>query len=205
MLTLQRPTYGQFLAQLGEVESWAYRREERAAEIMSQTIPQAPFWSSILDLQPHRMPRTLELADCALNFAMLICMRFKHAFNCPRPSEYSPHIQPLIPVPAHSCFPSGHATESRVFAELMNVLLGLNGNDSYLQLAALSDRIATNRIVAGLHFPIDSEKGHDLGKAINVFFVNHATIDGDHSKSSNTTIGWLWSEARKEAKQFGFV
>ena len=135
--------------------------------------------------------------DCALTFTMVVCMRFKHAFNCPRPSEYSPNIQPMIPVPGFSTYPSGHATESRVFADLMVALTNRAGTPFQTQLQRLSERIAENRVVAGLHFPMDSDGGQTLGKDIASWFVAQA-------KEQTNTLFWVWEQAETEMRDLGF-
>jgi membrane-associated phospholipid phosphatase len=196
--SIERPSHASFLAELDQVQSWATRREERAAEILSQIGPQSVFWASVCQLQPHRTPRTLELMDCALTFAMMVCMRIKHAFNCPRPGEYSPNIQPIIPVPGFSTFPSGHATESRMFADVMLELTNRTGTPLDTQLHRLSLRITENRMVAGLHFPMDGVAGQKLGAELASWFVAQA-------QDSGHTLHWVWTGAQAEMKDLGFV
>ena len=195
---IERPQYSAFLAELKIVESWATRRDERGAEILTQTVPQLPFWASVCSLQPHRAPYTLELTDCALGFAMMVVMRFKQAFNCPRPSEYSPNIQPMLPVPPFSSFPSGHATESRMFADMFCTLTMQNINSQMTQqLNLLTQRIAENREVAGLHFKMDSIAGDRLGRDLASWFCNYAA-------DSNGHVNWLWKKAQTEVTALGY-
>ncbi len=113
-------------------------------------------------------------AALALSFASHVEMRLKHAFACPRPVELSPQIQPMIPTPGHSSWPSGHATEAFVTATLLQALLqaaGRHGDRYEEQLQRQAARIAVNRTVAGLHFPVDSAVGRLLGTAIGEFLV----------------------------------
>jgi hypothetical protein len=84
---------------------------------------------------------------------------------------------PMIQTPAHSSFPSGHATEAFAVATVMAGLLeALEALPPARHLYPLKDRlvkllykqaerIAVNRTVAGLHFPIDSWAGAALGEA----------------------------------------
>src|SRR6476620_12615144 len=102
---MTRPKLSVFEAQLKVVESWAERREDRASEILVQVLPQISFWSSVVNLHPNRTPKTLEFIDVALQFAMLMVMRFKHALGCPRPIEYSPNIQPVLLTPGYATLP----------------------------------------------------------------------------------------------------
>jgi membrane-associated phospholipid phosphatase len=98
-------------------------------------------------------------------------MRFKHAFACKRPVDLSSQIQPMIPTPGHATWPSGHATEA--FTIIITVLMALlpEGHKYKEQLERLAARIAVNRTVAGVHFPVDSAAGRLLGTALAGYFV----------------------------------
>jgi hypothetical protein len=107
-------------------------------------------------------------------------MRVKHALACRRPVEYSPQIQPMIPTPGHGSFPSGHATEAFVTAFVFEALLahahahgtaGGHGSPIFVQLMRIAERIAINRTVAGVHFPVDSVAGMVLGRTLAEFFL----------------------------------
>jgi len=175
---LVRPSAKVFRQQMDLVASYAQLREERGAEILAQMVPQVPFWSSVIGVQAHRHKYTLELAALALSFTSHVEMRFKHAFACLRPVELSPQIQPMIPTPGHSAWPSGHATEAFVNATVLQALLeAANGTGSRYeeQLQRQAARIAVNRTVAGLHFPADSAVGRLLGMALGEFFVARCT------------------------------
>ena len=188
IVKLIRPGKPQFVKQLSLVMNYADLREERATEIITQVIPQAPFWSSIVNIQPHRHKYTLEVLSLALSLAWQIEMRFKHAFACPRPVEYSPQVQPMIATPGHSTLPSGHATEAFAVARVLQSLVGASpASETASQLQRQAARIAQNRTVAGLHFPIDSAAGRLLGHTLGSYFVyrcqgqagyNERTFDG---------------------------
>jgi membrane-associated phospholipid phosphatase len=106
-------------------------------------------------------------------------MRIKHALACRRPIDYSPQVQPIIPTPRHGSLPSGHATESFIFAYVLRSLLfaaravnPVYADDSVrLQLMRQAQRIAVNRTVAGVHFPVDSAAGAALGLTLAQYFV----------------------------------
>jgi hypothetical protein len=179
IVTMTRPKLSVFEAQLKVVESWAERREDRASEILVQVLPQISFWSSVVNLHPNRTPKTLEFIDVALQFAMLMVMRFKHALGCPRPIEYSPNIQPVLLTPGYATLPSGHATEAYMFARVMRRLMGqADDSETARQLDHLAARIAENRVVAGLHFPADSTAGRLLGDTLAGLLVSWCT--GNH-------------------------
>ena len=132
-------------------------------------------------MHPDRMPRTMELIYTSLRFTYAILMRLKHALACRRPHEYSPQIQPMISCPLHCSWPSGHSTEGFVFAHIMVSLLSNTKGDGSLmplwtnQLMRQASRIAINRTVAGLHFPVDSAAGALLGLTLAEYLVGRFT------------------------------
>jgi PAP2 superfamily len=158
------------------VLSWAELRSERATEIMAQIDPQYAFWSSIIYMHPDRTRRTFELVNMVLQFCVYVEMRFKHALACWRPVEYNAQVQPMITTPGHGSFPSGHATQAYAVAHVLKSLLGLNQPHTVIeQLERQAARIATNRVVAGVHFPVDSMAGRMLGVALGEYFVGRCT------------------------------
>lgn len=169
---LNRPNVTVFKEQIKKVLSWADLREERAAEIVAQIDPQFAFWASVVYLHPSRTPRTLELINMAMLLAVNVEMQFKHALACWRPVEYSAQIQPIITTPGHGALPSGHATQAYTVAHVLQRLLDLpDPHPISVQLQRQSARIATNRVVAGVHFPVDSIAGRLLGETLGEYFV----------------------------------
>jgi hypothetical protein len=147
-------------------------REERMPEIITQVAPQWAFWAAIGSLHPERSRWTIELGLCALQFAMLVTQRLKHALACPRPIEYDPTLQPIILTPPYATFPGGHAVESVMVLKLLTSLAAQEANsDMVRQLERLTLRIAENRVVAGLHFPVDSAAGYVLGDLLAEYFL----------------------------------
>ena len=155
--------------QLRHVMDYAELREDRLAEILSQAPQLASYWCSVAALHPERTPRTLELLDMAVRLAIRVEMRFKHALAFPRPVEFSSQVQPCILTPSHSSYPSGHSTEAFCSATLLSLLRG----DPILteMLHRQATRIAVNRTVAGVHFPMDSRAGQVLGTTLAEYLV----------------------------------
>jgi membrane-associated phospholipid phosphatase len=181
LVTLQRPAAAFFESQIPIVASWAELREDRASEIVAQMRPQFPFWAAAVHLDNTQTPHTLQVIELALAFASTISQRFKQAMACPRPIDYSALIQPIISTPAHSCFPSGHATEAYMVAYVLPELLSLDPAERkhYAdQLEAQAARISINRTVAGLHFPVDSHAGRVLAKTLSEYFLNFCLQNG---------------------------
>ena len=51
-----------------------------------------------------------------------------------------------------------------------------NGAEDILQLQRQATRIATNRVIAGVHFPLDSIAGRMLGQSLGEYFVSRASL-----------------------------
>ena len=177
IVTVVRPTFEQFGAQLKKVEEYTDLRDDRSSEILSQLGPQNAFWSSIVHLHPSRSPKTFELLDAATRFAVIVEMRLKHAFGCYRPNDFSPQLQPIVLTPGHGSYPSGHATQAYIIAYVLWYLLGKN-KDVGAQLERQAARVAINRTVAGVHFPVDSACGRALGITLAKYFIARATRKG---------------------------
>ncbi|MFO1286076.1 MAG: hypothetical protein U1F49_05820 [Rubrivivax sp.] len=163
---LVRPGPTVFVEQTKRVISWAALRAERAPEILSQLGPQFEYWSSVAGLGPVMTPYTRELVAAAMGFASHVVQRLKYLLPVPRAMEFSARVQPMIEAPAFFAYPSGHATQAFMVARLLALLLGAGGGqrqEQDMQLYRQAERIATNRVVAGVHYPIDSAAGCALG------------------------------------------
>ena len=170
MAELTGPTIQQLTEQLKHVAGYARIRPDRGAEILAQVNVPTAFFASIGFMDPARTPHTLELLYTALGFSSNVIQRMKYALAVKRPMEFSPQVQPMIPTPTHGSLPSGHATEAFMMARILWKLLIQSkapqyGDHAYWgdMLMRQASRIATNRTVAGVHFPIDSVAGGLLG------------------------------------------
>jgi membrane-associated phospholipid phosphatase len=173
--------------QLKFLDTYADLRSDRAAEILCQENGAMAFLASIPFLHPDKTKWTLELLAAALRLARFAEMRFKHALACRRPNEYSPQVQPMILTPSHGTLPMGHACEAFVSAYVLWQVLKASGTEPYhtkaglwgLELMHLANRVAVNRIVAGLHFPVDAVAGMVLGLTLGQYFVNWCSLSPD--------------------------
>jgi hypothetical protein len=152
---------------------------------------QTAYWASIVYLSAARTPKTLELLDTVVRFAIAVEMRFKHALACSRAIDYSPQVQPDIPTPGHGSLPSGHSTQAYIIAYVMweffrtvrqaapQTPSGALTDSTTLQtqLLAQARRVALNRTIAGVHFPVDSAAGHVLGTTLAGYFVHRCKVD----------------------------
>lgn len=163
-------------AQLPLVHAAAAERDDRLPEILSQADAFWPFWTTITNLDDTNAPRTVELIEVLMRCTHSMVMRVKHELAVPRPVDWSSTLGPIIATPGHASFPSGHATVSFMVARFLGRLLDLGAADAtrvYLQ--RLAHRIAQSRVVAGVHFPIDSVAGRLLGETLAEYFYARCT------------------------------
>ncbi|HQD65526.1 MAG TPA: phosphatase PAP2 family protein [Casimicrobium huifangae] len=177
--TIARPSDANFAEQARLVEAWAVLRPERVPEILDQMDVPMGLWASVMDLNSTTTPHTLALIDVCIGFAAHVVHRIKHSLGTARPVMFSPYIQPIRPTPRFGALPSGHATEAFVVSELLKKLIGCRDSaDSAAKvLDAYAERIATNRVVAGFHFPVDSMAGCMLGTCLIDYVQRLATPD----------------------------
>lgn len=175
---MTRPTPHVFNKQLDLVIGYADLRPDRISEILAQLGDPFAFLGSVVNMHPARMKWTLELLSLALRLAHFGVQRVKHTLACLRASDLSPQVQPPIQVPGHSSLPSGHSTEAfisaMVFYELLRSCNRANASTG-TQLMRLASRIAINRTIAGMHFPVDSVAGAVLGMTLGKYLVARAT------------------------------
>jgi hypothetical protein len=166
-----------FHEQVLKVLDWADLREERIPEVLTQIGNTYAFWGALVPLHTERMRHTREVLDAAVQFAMFVEMRFKHELACWRPVDYSPQVQPMVSTPGHGSMPCGHCVEAYVIKEVLEGLLGFSDVPSQAQIQLheqferTAARISTNRVVAGIHFPVDNVAGRLLGTALGRYFV----------------------------------
>jgi membrane-associated phospholipid phosphatase len=172
LFKLVRPTPAFLNQQLPLVMSWAELREERMAEILAQIDNQTAFIAAVTGLNLQRHPWTFEWLQAALNLVIPVEVRFKHALGCARPVVYSPQVQPIITTPGHGTYPMGHAAQAFMLAVALQHLLRYPTQDPRsVQLERQAARISVNRVVAGVHFPVDAHAGEALGRTLARFFL----------------------------------
>lgn len=149
-------------------ERWEARTKEQEVEITKQADPDFGSMTPLLALADPEgkkyRPRTRKLLNLLVERLQGPIFELKILFHRGRPMHCcgsNPAIMFQFPhklYPGHPSFPSGHATEAFAAAA---VLSALDQNQKYEQVAG---QIASNRELAGLHFPTDSEAGRQLGE-----------------------------------------
>lgn len=169
IVALEMPDLTDLATQLPFVRSYGDLRDERMPEILVQLADITSFFGAVDQVDQARTPHTLMLLHAASGFSGAITQQIKLAFDAPRPIAFSPRMQPVIATPSHGSLPSGHATEAYLLAGLLTFLRGGSATTGARDMAhrfRLAARVAINRTVAGVHYPVDSGAGAVLGLAL---------------------------------------
>ena len=106
----------------------AMARDERASalgEILTQDVEFITAFMEALAITPGSHYRTFRMLHIASLIGSFAALHYKHVFDRPRPSWELPALMPPIPVPGHSSFPSGHATQAHLMAKCMGLVFDL--------------------------------------------------------------------------------
>lgn len=120
------------------------------------------YFMEALALPVARYPFTYTLLRVALAFSSQLTQTMKHAFGIARPHQLWTGVLPMLEVPRHGSFPGGHAAQSAASALLLGELADSLG--ARVGLSRLAKEVAQDRVVAGLHYPIDSDGGEAVGE-----------------------------------------
>lgn len=83
----------------------------------------------------------------------------KYAYLVRRPDQLDKDLKTVIPTPNHPSFPAAHAVYSYAAATILTHYFP----DNKRNWDKMAEECTESRIWAGVHFPIDLEKGKELG------------------------------------------
>ncbi|HKK96936.1 MAG TPA: phosphatase PAP2 family protein, partial [Marivita sp.] len=170
-LSIDRPDNTLLRKQCSYVSDYATLRAERSAEITSQLGFPTPYFAMMLGLHSAQNAKTFELITATQVAAAHAAMIVKNHLAIRRPDQLDAQLMPMIPTPGHGSFPSAHATEAYAVLTVLEKLIHVwdslsDAPERILALRGLAERIAVNRTVAGVHYPIDSWAGAALGRIV---------------------------------------
>lgn len=139
-------------------------RPEALGEIVQQHQNFQVCWLQLLMITRNSHPNTFLLMKLAARVGELMMMYFKRMtvpdnLHAARPSQICPTLFPPVAVQGHSSYPAGHALIGTLTSQCLTDVVPQHTN----ALQLLADRAGRNRIIAGLHFPIDIQVGANLG------------------------------------------
>jgi hypothetical protein len=152
-------------------------REPRFVEIIDQNDAEGTlkYLLGMLMIDSSVAPATYQLIRVGRRIGEVVVMCLKDYFHEARPSQACPTIVPMFDPPITPAFPAGHALSARLIVELV-----AKAGRPVVQeqmLYKLADRIAENRIIAGLHYPLDNEAGVDAAKWVCKRLTREEDVD----------------------------
>jgi membrane-associated phospholipid phosphatase len=194
-VTLEQPfENGNPQDQLAQVLNYKWNRQDRLAEIIEQQTDIMSFFALVVPMAPRTHPNFITLLHAMNGAVEKITTQAKHLMSTPRPAHLSGVINPIIQTPAHSSCPSGHATEAAALARALSALV--YGVEMRPELNVISDRIAENRVVAGVHFPEDSVQGQALAAFLMPIFLSR--LADCPTDDVNNPLGVIYAMAQEE-------
>lgn len=146
----------------------ALRTPEKIAEIKSQLKLEDFKYDcfQIKDLIDTKQKYLPELISMFSLDVISVMMRVKRKYDRVRPIYLEKGLTTVIPTPGHPAYPSGHATETYLFARLFSEFNPAK-EEIYFHTAK---SISQNRELAGVHYPSDTKAGQVLSEQIFVAF-----------------------------------
>jgi acid phosphatase (class A) len=138
-------------------------RMNRRDEILQQDQNFQLYWLQMMTFSRTSHPKTFFLLKVAARIAEVLMIHFKEKYKRPRPSQLCPALMPLLEVPGHASFPSGHSFISHLTSLCLTDLMPFAATS----LAVLADRVAHNRELAGVHYPSDSLAGKQMAEVVH--------------------------------------
>lgn len=156
----------------------AAMRDEQHLRLDLMTVVIGP------DFTPEKFPRAYALLDRVFEDGENISGADKQFWHTRRPYLTDRHVKLLVDrIDQSPAYPSGHATGSRMLAEV----LGLLYPDRLADLRARADDIAYHRIEAGVHYPNDIEAGRLLAMLIVGALMKSETFQADLAAAREET------------------
>jgi acid phosphatase (class A) len=197
-----RPKYLQLQAQKDEqlrlVIGASDEREPRFVEIIDQNDAEGAikYWLGMLMIDAHSAPATYQLIRAARRIGEVVVMCLKHHFREARPSQACPAIVPMIDPPVTPSFPAGHALSAHLISAFLRA-----AQRPFVQPAMLdtvAGRVAYNRVIAGLHYPLDNEAGARAADLVySMLIAKQKTDNGEVPRCPQFAL--LLEEARLES------
>jgi Subtilase family/PAP2 superfamily len=136
-------------------------RERREPDILFEAGEISDKYQNALLISPETHPRTWQLMNVMSDVALVPVMHYKRKFMRARPNQMEPRIEPLIPVPGHPAYPSGHATQNFLIAHALSEVIG-DDAELIARVFAIARGVAENREWAGVHYQSDTRAGEKL-------------------------------------------
>ena len=114
------------------------------------------------DFTPENLPETAMIFKAVRDQSRPVILAAKGAWARPRPYQRDPRVTPCVSKPASSSYPSGHSTESALWAAILAA--AFPGKAACFEKEV--EDTMWSRIVGGAHYPTDTQAGRMLGEEI---------------------------------------
>jgi len=163
-----------FRANVAEVRKFSDNRTVEQLRIAQYwemvTGPFMPgYWNQIAidaadshHLSQEETAQLLALVHMAWVDAFIACADSKYVYWVPRPTQADPEIRLAIGLPNHPSYPSNHSCTASATARVLDARFPDQGG-RYL---ALAQEVATSRLYAGIHYPMDIDAGLEIGRKV---------------------------------------
>ncbi|RXT57179.1 hypothetical protein B6S44_01695 [Bosea sp. Tri-44] len=135
-------------------------RNKSRNEIVAQSTDFPKYWLGLLMMNRASHPATYEMIKTAARVGEMVMFFYKFKFNRPRPHQLCPALMPMIAVPGHASYPSGHS----LMSHMLSLTAASVRKDAEGSLTVLANRVGKNREIAGLHYPSDTSAGENIAK-----------------------------------------
>ncbi|MBT9555417.1 MAG: phosphatase PAP2 family protein [Myxococcales bacterium] len=138
------------------------RTPEQLALIREEVGALEPLFLRRMGGTERTHPKTLAALRAAVAEVDWFLFAEKFALMRLRPHQVDSRVEPVIRVPRHPAYPSGHAGESATLARVAAALLP----ERAAELESYAQAMAHHREIAGVHYPSDSAEGRRIGLAV---------------------------------------
>jgi hypothetical protein len=142
-----------------EIKDLLKKQKNRTKEIYKNILKERSLTYCIAQFAQN-VEEQKKLSDFLTTTVQPIHLAMKHHFNRVRPTFLESKLKAAIDIPQHASYPSGHATEAYMLANIMSKKYP-NQRENFF---AKAKKIATNRERAGLHYKSDSEYGKKIAE-----------------------------------------
>jgi hypothetical protein len=137
-------------------------RERRRRDIESDAGGESPYFNRLLLFESN--PASYVLMQAMFQLGTVVAVHFKKRLLRPRPSQIEPRLRPMLGVPRHASYPSGHATQYFLVAKALASVV--RSHEVGRELFQIAEEVAVNREWAGLHYASDTMAGKYIATAI---------------------------------------